>query len=636
MASESTWSPRAVQEPCAMIGGPAPRCYSRGPMKHVLCVALIAVAAPLAAVLPARAAVPTLTPDQVKPGQKATVRTVFEGQRVEEFDAEILGVLPGGKAGGDLILARATSERAIRTGVAQGMSGSPVYVDGKLIGALSTGWSFSREPVFGITPIGEMLEVLALPVTPTPAGTSGPSGIELGSGQDDIAYGPFRWQDPAAPTFDAGPTAPEAVGAAPLPVPLACAGLDPAALAIARAAFEPLGFHAVPGGRAISSLPPTELGPGSAVAVDLLRGDLDLSAIGTMTYRDGDRVLIFGHPLFQSGEVRLPFAPANITTVVGSQLSSFKIGSSGPPVGTLTQDRRAALAGTLGTRPRMMPVGVRVELPARAPQAFRFESIEDRSVAPLLVSIAAVNSLLELGGIGPGQTLRWTMRLYRRGAPTLEMGDVLASESPAGDLTPALTAPLRFLANNPYSPLTLDSIEVALTSSPGRALWTLRSARLVEAAVRPGGKARIACEIERWRGGRRTLLVDLEVPREAPDGHYTVWLGGAAELNRFEAARLPGRYRPSTLEEAWRRLAEVRRSDRLYVTLVAQAPEVTRGGRDYPELPASALALLASSQSAGDAARFGDRVLFDETAHPLDGPVRGELQIDLAVDSTAP
>jgi hypothetical protein len=603
-------------------------------MKRMVCVVLV-LAAPLV-VFPASAAVPTLSLDQVKPGQKATVRTVFEGQRIEEFDAEILGVLPGGKAGGDLILARATGERAIRTGVAQGMSGSPVYVDGKLIGALSTGWSFSREPVFGITPIGEMLDVLALPQTPTPAGTSGPAGVEVGAAVDDIAYGPYRWHDPTAPAFEAATRPSAAPSAMALPVPIACAGLDPVALGIALTLFEPMGFHAVPGGRAVSSSPAAELAPGSAVAVDLLRGDLDLSAIGTLTYRDGDRVLIFGHPLFQSGEVRLPLAPATITTVIGSQLSSFKIGASGPPVGTLTQDRRAAMAGTLGARPRMMPVGVRVELPARAPQVFRFESIEDRSMAPLLVAIAAVNSMLELGGSGPGQTLRWTMRLHRRGAQTLEMGDVLASESPPGDLAASLTAPLRFLANNPYSPLALDSIEVDLTSSPGRVLWTLRSARLVEAAVRPGGKARIACEIERWRGERRTLLVDLDVPREAPDGHYTVWLGGAPELNRFEAARLPGRYRPSTLDEAWRRLAQARRSDRLYAALVAQAPEVTRGGRDYPELPASALALLASGQSAGDDARFGDRVLFGETAHPLEGLVRGELQLDLAVDSTAP
>ncbi|HKQ57474.1 MAG TPA: SpoIVB peptidase S55 domain-containing protein, partial [Candidatus Eisenbacteria bacterium] len=125
------------------------------------------------------APIPTLAPDQLKPGQKAVVRTVFEGTRIEDFEAEIVGVMKGGRTEGDLILARATSERVIKSGVAQGMSGSPVYVDGRLVGALSSGWSFSRDPLFGVTPIGEMLEVLELPSRAVgPGGTAGPAGLE--------------------------------------------------------------------------------------------------------------------------------------------------------------------------------------------------------------------------------------------------------------------------------------------------------------------------------------------------------------------------------------------------------------------------------------------------------------------------
>jgi hypothetical protein len=599
---------------------------------------LLALAALTIARVP-EAAVPTLGTDELKPGQKAIVKTVFQGQQIEEFEAEILGVLRGGRVDGDIILARATSGRAIQSGVAQGMSGSPTYVDGKLIGALSLGWSFSRDPVFGITPIHEMLEVLDLPTHPVPAGSVGPSGADPLSPGEEIRFGQFHWDEPSTPPAIGTSAAGRAAldwRVAPLPLPLACTGLHPAATDLVHRLFEPLGLAVLPGGKTGRPETPASLEPGAAVAVELMRGDLQLAAIGTLTYRDGDRLLIFGHPLFQSGEVRLPLATASITTVVASQLSSFKVGSSGLPVGVLTQDRRAAMAGRLGQAPRLLPLGVRVTTAGRAQQSFHFESVEDRAILPRLVALAAVNSLLESGGVGPNQTLRWTIRLHRRGALTLGLSDVTVGDTPTAELGAVLGAPIRFLANNPFSVLSLDSIEVEVRAEPGRELWTLRSARVLDAAVRPGSKVRLACDLERWRGGRETVMVELNVPREAPDGRYLLWIGGGAELSRFEATRLPGRYRPTSLDEAWRRLASYRASDRLYAAFVAQAPEVTREGLDYPELPTSALVLLAGSQAAGDESQRGDRAILDEIRRPVGGQLRGELQLEVDVDSQAP
>jgi len=580
-------------------------------------------------------AVPTLAPDALQPGQKATVKTVFQGERIEEFEAEIVGVLRGGRTEGDMILARATSERVIQSGVAQGMSGSPVYVDGKLIGALSSGWSFSKEPLFGITPIGEMLRVLERPAPAPTDNTAGPSGVEVAQNTPQAPFGELRWDD-APVSQSPAPSAATDAATRPLMLPLACGGLNPAALEPARALFAPFGLAAVPGGRAATHGGAEAFQPGAAVAVDLLRGDLNLSAIGTVTYRDGDRVLIFGHPLFQSGDVRLPMSTATITTVMPSQLSSFKLGTSGREVGTLTQDRRAAVAGRIGASPHLMPVGVTVT-GGRAPaQAFRFESIEDRTLAPQILSLAALNSLLESGGLGANQTLRWTVLLARRGAAPLELSDVVASDAPAGDLMAAVGGPLRFLYNNPYERLALDSVSIHLDVEPGRDQFTLRNARVLDATVRPGGRARVEVEVERWRGGREIRTFDMPIPEELPDGRFTLWLGGGPELSRLEAARLPGRYRPTSLDDAWRRLGGTRTSDRLYAALVARAPEVTRAGRDYPELPASAVPLLASAQTAGDQVRRGDRVLLEETRLPMTGSLRGELQLEIVVDRQGP
>ena len=216
------------------------------------------------------------------------------------------------------------------------------------------------------------------------------------------------------------------------------------------------------------------------------------------------------------------------------------------------------------------------------------------------------------------------------------MSDVVAGESPPGEAGNALVSPLRFLANNPYERLALDSVSVRLELSPGRQQWALRGVQLLSASVRPGDRARVRCELEAWHGARRQVELELPVPEEVPEGRYTLFVGGGAELSRLEALRLPGRFRPVSLDDAFARFAAIRRNDALYAVLVARAPEVTRSGRDYPELPLSALALLASGQSAGDDSRRGDRALLSEIREGVPGMLRGEVQLELAVDPRTP
>ncbi len=574
------------------------------------------------------------------PGQRAIVRTVFAGDSVETFEAEIVGVMPGGRAEGDLILARALGERVERTGVAQGMSGSPVYVDGKLIGALSSGWAFSREPIFGITPIAEMLAVFDQPESAPSGESPGPVGVDPAAGAR-ARYREFQWAD--------------ADSTVPLPraghdehpwlsLPLAVSGANPGSMATLRALFEPQGFTVVPGGR-LSAAAPARAGsaaaarpvlqPGDAVAVDVLRGDLNFSAIGTVTYRDGDRVLIFGHPFFQSGEVRLPLSTARITTILGNLNTSFKLGVAGVPVGTATQDRRPAVAGRLGASPVLMPIRVNVRGAAPREQRFTFESIDDRSLLPQLLSATVLNSVLESGGTGAMQTIRWSVAIWA-GGRKLELSDIAAGEAPLNEVVATLGAPLRFLASNPYRRFRADSVVVNLETRPGREQSTLRSAALARTSVRPGGVATVRAQVERWRGARETVTFDVPVPEELPDGRYLLEIAGGAEFDRFLAARLPSRFRAISLEDAWQRLGASRRSDGLYAGLWARAPEVSADGDDLPELPSSALAMLASPLQTGDRVRRGDWALLSEAKHGVNGVLRGELLLELIVDRQAP
>jgi hypothetical protein len=524
------------------------------------------------------------------------------------------------------------------------MSGSPVYVRGRLAGALSSGWAFNREPVFGVTPIGDMLEVLDRAANDSSGPSSGPSGSDPGGARTEPRFRELGWDGPesgaapeplAAPAEGAGPAA--ATALTPLPLPLLCGGLHPLASALVARALSPFGLAAVPGGVARDAGPAAQdLQPGAAVAVDVLRGDLQFSAIGTLTYRDGDRVLLFGHPFFQAGDVRMPLSTAEIVTIIPSQQSSFKLGVRGREVGAVLQDRRTAVAGRLGIRAHMLPLRVEVSGLGPEPQVYRFETIEDRGLAPIVIGVASVNSLLESGGAGANQTLHWTLRLDRAGADPLVLSDEVASDAPANELAAAVSAPLRFLFANPFERLALDSVRVQIRAEAGRHAWTLRGARLLDAAVRPGSRVRVECELERWRGPRETRRITMDVPEELPDGRYTVWLGGGAELARYEAARLPGRYRVISLDDAWRRLAETRSSNALYTAVFARAPEVTADGRDYPELPVSALSIMASDQAAADRTRRGDLAWVDQRRVPFDGTVRGEMTVTLVVDSRAP
>jgi len=366
-----------------------------------------------------------------------------------------------------------------------------------------------------------------------------------------------------------------------------------------------------------------------------MRGDVNLAAIGTVTYVDGDRVLIFGHPFFQSGEVRLPLSTARITTVMPSLSTSFKLGVPGTPIGTATQDRRAAVAGRLGAVPAMLPFGITVRRTGEQPQRFRFEAVEDRGLLPQLVSTAVVNSLLESGGAGAQQTVRWSLRAYR-GADVLRVDDVAAGEAPLNELLGTFGSPLRFLYNNPFERFHLDSLSLDLAIAPGRAQSTLRSASLGRPSVRPGGTLQVQCDLEPWRGPRESRTIELHVPEELSPGRYVLWLGGGSEADRITASRLPGRFRPVSVRDAWNRLGSLRSSDALYSMLWTRAPEVTSDGVDYPELPNSALALMSPPQLAGSAVQRGRWALLDEQRLPVDGVLRGELLLEIHVDPEAP
>lgn len=603
------------------------RLFARAP-RRILAALLVAALAPApAAPAPAAPAARPYPLSEVRPGLLVEAHTVFQGERVETFGLEVLGVLEQGAAQGALILARATEPRVEHTGIVAGMSGSPVYAaDGRLLGAIAYAWGFSKDPICGITPIGEMLPIweLAEESSPEAFGRAGESGA------------------PAA-------AAPGASGALPrLRTPLAAAGFAPQALAWLEPWARERGFLLTPGGLApaapaaagsasTGTAPqPRRLAPGDAIAVDLLRGDAGLAAIGTVTAVRGDRVLAFGHPFFLGGPTRLPLSRAAITAILPSLQSSFKIGTSLELVGTLTEDRRAGVAGRLGPAPEMLPLAVRVRVPGAPESTFHFQAAKHRALAPQIVAVAAVNAALARGALPGESTWRWRVTAELRGAPARRLD--LADLAP-GDGLPifqTLATLVSGLVDNPWEPVDLERVDIALEVVPRRDELRVTAIRLARSRVRPGESVRVEVDLAAHRGGTSTATLEYRVPPGSAAGALTLFVGGGADWARYDAREAPGRHRAGSTSELLRRLADAPRAARLYLAVYGGPPEASLRGRDYPGLPPSAQRLLAGAGVADASARWARATLAGQVARDYDAVVTGGTVLTVEVDPEAP
>ncbi|HSS45479.1 MAG TPA: SpoIVB peptidase S55 domain-containing protein, partial [Thermoanaerobaculia bacterium] len=355
-----------------------------------------------------------LSEEKVVPGMKGYgVTDLGDGKGIQRFDVEILGLLKRFAPRQDLILARVSGAGLENSGIIAGMSGSPVYVDGKLVGALAYGWPFSKDPICGITPIQSMLDIRHAPAAPpVPIGGSAASTARLVSA---FAQGRFaeRLEDIWRPLREASGDSPAAL---PLPVSLAGEG-SPGSL-FGRLA-EAAGWMAVPSGvssgraalavgRRPSEVSPAErLLPGSAVATELLSGDMDLSATGTVTWVEGNSVLAFGHPFLSMGPVSMPMARAEVLTVLPSIFRSFKFAATGSVLGSITQDRSSGILGTFGTRAPMVPITIRMSSEETPAQTYHFEVVHNSMLTPILAAIAIDNVLTTLEKRQGERTLVW-------------------------------------------------------------------------------------------------------------------------------------------------------------------------------------------------------------------------------------
>jgi hypothetical protein len=560
-------------------------------------------AACLAVLLAAGAASATelLPLSEVRPGMQGVGRTVFEGARVDEFGVRILGVLENAVGPRQsLILARLEGGPLAETGVIAGMSGSPVFVDGRLVGAVAYAFPFGKQPIAGITPIADMIEAAASTAPRAVAARRGAPGPAPSLDRSAVAAALRRTLPTLAPGSFRGEPLPASLAGAsltPLALPLAFSGFERETFDWARGVFSSMGFAPVMGGAGAAGVGPVpDLAPGAAVGVSLVEGDLDLSVTGTITHIDQGRVYAFGHPFYNLGPTRFPMKKAWVFAVFPSLQVSWKIAAALDAVGTVDQDRTTTVSGRLGELPRMIPVEVRLRSPRAAERTFSFRIVDDELFTPLLGYVSLLSVLQGHERALGAATLRVFARLVLAGGREVRVQDVAASEQPAQQAAAVLARPLALIAGNDFEKVAIERLEVTVD-----AVETVESATLVRAWVdrplplRPGTVAPVKVQLRTHRGETVTETLPVAIPEGAPSGAYTLLVADAATMDAVEQREKRQGLAPRDLAQLLRSLNTLRAGSRIYARLTRPVGGAVVGGEYLPALPGSVLAVLGSS-----------------------------------------
>jgi hypothetical protein len=552
--------------------------------------------------LPGRGIIPStaIFPlSDVKEGMTGVGYTVFYGTKIDTFSVTIAGVLRGYRPGFDLIMAKASSPVVDKTGIIAGMSGSPVYIDGKLVGAVSFTWSFLKEPMAGITPIDQMLSLLP------PDGEKPPNNEDV--------FG----------TLGALPPAGDLGGAKQIATPIALAGFTTEAQQYLKPWLEERGFVASPGGANEPGGSCDDLVPGGSVAVQLIRGDWSAAALGTVTWRDKDRVLAFGHPFLAMGWMDLPLTAARVHTIMSSQQISNKIGSPTITCGTMFADRSTGIAGRLGPSPSMIPVTVNIVGSGGRAKNYRFEVARSRYLTPTLVSAVIVNSISEVLYDSGVTTIRYGYSLYMNGGGRdIRHDDVLLSSTPVAGVGDNVGQSLTLLLGDRFRPSRLDSCQVRVKSDEGIDEAALIGIRVSPANVIAGDSLDVDLSLRRSSRVVETRRIRVRVPPSVPEGDLTVRVGDANETDRWEAQRAPDLYKPETFDQLADMIENDRSSDKIYVQLYRADEGAVVGGKEISQAPGSIMNVLGSSPKSGETAETKGATL-TEVAVPLGRVVRG-------------
>jgi len=625
-------------------------------------VALVALARPVAA------DVRVYPVDQLTPGQKGVAITVLQGTQPDSLPVEVVGVYPGYSPGSRVVLVRGQG-RLAELGIAQGMSGSPVFVDGQLVGALAFAFSGAREAIGGVTPFGEMLQDL----TPYFANAS--------AGDASAILAAAAWSEPDLPSFPEWrarcargefglpeprsiPRPPDAAaGLVPIGLPVALDGFGGSPpswweTALRRAGLTPVpnaGFtagisaisapgrvgSAAPGMMAASGSaaggteapgPGPQMRPGDAAAVTLVSGDMSAAAIGTVTWVDGDRVYAFGHPFLFSGSSWLPFSRARIAAIIPTLDVSFKVGTPTEEIGVAVGDKRTGVAARLGGRAERVSLDVTIE-DADQPgssESYHYSVAKHEFLTPVLMAGAAASALTgERFAMGLG-TLRAEIAIDLEDGRTITRQDIFRTTNPGLTVAGEALAPATYLMGSAFAPLPIEAVRLKLALESVLRVEEIEGIRALKLEVRPGETLPVEIRLREFRGPTRVRRVSLEVPAGTPTQDLLVLAGSPTAFYEWDQERAPEKYRPRNLDDLVRLIETYPTEESLIVRLYGPSRGVVHRGHELPSLPRSKWHALSASSTGGETAVVSGAIL-DETVVMTGSVVMGGTYVRVRV-----
>ena len=555
--------------------------------------------------------------DQIHEGMKGTALTVFQGTKPEAMDVEVLGILRnvnGPK--GDIILIRLVGTKPEYTGVVAGMSGSPVYFNGKLAGALAFRiGEFSKEPIAGVTPIAEMLEINALDRRPAPS-TTPDTPVTPG--------GATRTSGPGEPV--ALPTAGYASYLKPIDTPLVFNGFSEDTLKRFSSQFASAGIMPVMGvGSSSKEKQPEPLEPGSAVSAVLVRGDMDIAATCTVTYIDPQRLLACGHPLMQFGMVDMPMTKADVLATLPSPLNAFKIVNTTETVGSFVQDRHTGILGVFGKQPEMIPVTLTIH-GGPSNKEFHYEVLNNARMSPVAMMATVYNALHGTNEYGDQITYRMNGVLSVKGYPDVDMQNMFAPAD-GGQPAAALAATSigeRFgrIYDNPFDIPDIQSVKLDFDLVRERRSARLETSRTDMTEARPGDEIIVETVLRPYRGERLVRQIPIRIPTSTSKGTLRILVSDGDTLDRMRHS-LPMGNRKLGLASTIALLNKEHANNRVYVSLLEADPEAMVADKVMPTLPLSVMNVMDNMRGTQEMVVLGESSVNEASTDPLDYVVAG-------------
>jgi hypothetical protein len=577
--------------------------------------------------------------EDLKPGMKGVARTVFSGSEPQEFGLEILGVIDGYTGPRQsTIIARLSGPNVDRTGVFAGMSGSPVFIDNKLVGAIAYSFPFSKEPICGITPIKQMIDIFA-------EGKDKPKNTEARAVSfSSLASADWKPRLPKQSVTAMSLIAPVASNSAlaplmgqqiqPIATPVVFSGIKQETLSLFTTQLTESGLLPVSGVGGSAAITPLEsfdettLTPGTSVSVQLARGDYSIAAAGTVTYRDGNRIYAFGHQFLSLGSSDMPMTESSVVIVIPNTFNSFKLSVPGRMVGSISQDRSTGVFGELGHAPKMIPVKLNLRTSRGQDEQFSYEIVNDEFLTPLLLNLTVYNSIaVRERSIGEA-TISIDGSIAIAGQQPIAIQRRFSSGNAALMASGSIATPVAALLGSGFDNVNITSITLNIVSSEEKNSATLERISLDRTEVGRGENVEIQAYVRTDSGKQFVERIPVQIPADAPSGQLMIMVGDGATMQESSSAKV---FVPRELGQLVEAINKTKKNDRLYLKLLRPAPGVVIGSNELPNLPPSVVATLNNERTSGGYTPLMLSPVYERELPPAEFVISGQQVIAVTV-----